>query len=466
MHQLNRKVKPAVRIGFVVALVVSIAVYVHRLHLGDDIAQLGEKTFVLLKTGVEVMDQRVPVHLATTFKWFPSHEIYAEVDTPVLGHPVVNAISYLPAEAFEDKELSACLVRYRAIDEQWGWGASNIIVNDKKIGWYVDVFKNVPAYAHAWLKDNTKDWYAMFDDDTYMLPSTLAQAVEGKNPNDVIYLGRNLGQQPSFGYGGSGIVFSRGAMKAMFGTTKESAQAGLLDSMHLAYGWCCGDAVICYLLSEKHDEHHFRDHMEFHDDAALFQGCPLDEFISTFRHWCDPIGSFHHSKGGDYDLIARWYERLRLERGKNYRPTYFDYYEEFTLPHVAEEVPDWKAFHSSEFGDGKSLTDVTSKEDCKEKCRLDTACFQWSFQEGGDCNLIINGVVPGMARNKYLPGWNGKPSTVGYMVERILEKRLNSALTCDPINHGELPEERTEGWLLRLTADGPIPPKLNSLLDM
>lgn len=449
-------------------LLICIGLYVHSLHLGDEIAQLGDRTFVLLKTGVEVMDQRVPIHLHTTFKWFPHHEIYAEVDTPVLGHPVVNAISYLPAEGFQDENLGSVLVRYRAIDEQWGWGASNVVVHGKNIGWHVDVFKNVPSYALAWLKDPTKDWYVMLDDDTYMLPSTLAKAVEGKNPEEMYYLGRNVGQNPFFAYGGSGMVFSRGALKAMFGVTKESTQAAVMNSMELAYGSCCGDIVICYLYGQQaHDFDHIRDHLEMHDDSGLFQGTNLWEFIAAFRHWCDPVGSFHHGKAGDYDMISRWYDRLRQERGKNYRPTYYDYYEEFIMPHVAVEIEGWIVDHSEEFEDSVSFSheDAPTRWKCKELCETDQTCMQWSFREGQRCKLIRNGVVAGQAYNEYKPNYDAKEHVVGYMVTRIIAHRKNPRNFCDPINSGKaLPLDKTEGWLHRQLESGPIPVPLNNFL--
>lgn len=119
----------------------SIVLYIRSLRTVDDVVQVGRNTFVLLKTGAEVMDEKVPLHLYKTFKWFPHHEIYADVDTPVLGQPVVNIFSYLPTNVFNDRILGTVLVRYRAMDEQWGWGSNKIVVNGRKIGWFLDALR-------------------------------------------------------------------------------------------------------------------------------------------------------------------------------------------------------------------------------------------------------------------------------------------------------------------------------------
>ncbi|KAJ3067706.1 hypothetical protein HDU98_009108, partial [Podochytrium sp. JEL0797] len=72
----------------------------------------------------------------------------------------------------------------------------------------------------------SKGWYIMFDDDTYLLLDNYSAHLETLNPADEWYLGQpnlfagcdgvtNFGDGPSFANGGTGIVVSRGAMTKM-----------------------------------------------------------------------------------------------------------------------------------------------------------------------------------------------------------------------------------------------------------
>lgn len=307
----------------------------------------------------------------------------------------------------------------------------------------------------------------MLDDDTFILPTTFAAAIEGKDPEKPFYLGRRIGGKQHFAYGGAGIVFSRGAMKIMFGESKESAAASASDAANMVLSICCGDLFTAQYYSEKiGDKEHFEDDLESDDVSKFFQGMHPLQFISAFNHWCDPIGSFHHGNSGEYDAIGRWYDSLVEERGKSYRPTYYDYYEEYIMPHVAPELDGWIAKRTTKKGVITfSSEEAPTKWKCKELCEADERCMQWSFSEGDKCKLIRDGVVAGQAFNEYSPDWNKKVHAMGYMVSRIIDNRKNPENICDPMATDQVvPLERTEGWLLRKLESGPIPPQANSYL--
>lgn len=441
--------------------------------LQDDVAKICDKTYLLLKAGTETMESRVPVHMATTLKAFRHHQIYSDSDVPIFGQPVVNIIKYSTKALFSDSVLMVYKLRYREIVESWGWGARNIIIDGRKIGWYVDIFKNIPAYAHAWSHDKSKDWYFMIDDDTFLLPSSFAAAVAGKNPDDVLIIGRNVGYNWFFAYGGSGIVLSRGAMKLMYGQGTEAARAAV-DSMHdNLKSNCCGDIAVTDMLNMVANNVHmtpeeYMRYVDFQDDSAIFQGGPRDELIAAFRNWCTPIGSFHHGTAASYNEIFVWAENLRKERGGNYAPTYYDFYERYIMPHVTTELIGWTAYHNAEYGDNAVFhadsPECASADSCRNACENELTCMQWSYEPGSRCVLVNNGVVAGQAKNEYSPDGYGKEFVMGYMPSRIIEHRKNASLVCDPINTDVDKIVHTEGWLYKQFKEGSLPFDLKSLV--
>jgi len=92
-----------------------------------------------------------------------------------------------------------------------------------KLGWQLDVYKNIPAFKLLYDTYPNAKWYMMVDDDTYVFLSNLKKRLSYYNPDDKLYLGASwpipTGCFPSwsmarFAHGGAGIILSRGAMLA------------------------------------------------------------------------------------------------------------------------------------------------------------------------------------------------------------------------------------------------------------
>ncbi|ORX43262.1 hypothetical protein BCR36DRAFT_415674 [Piromyces finnis] len=95
-----------------------------------------------------------------------------------------------------------------------------------KLGWQLDVYKNIPAFKLLYDTYPNAKWYVMVDDDTYVFLSNLKKRLSFYDPDEKLYLGANwpipTGCYPSwqnarFAHGGAGIILSHAAMLAFVG---------------------------------------------------------------------------------------------------------------------------------------------------------------------------------------------------------------------------------------------------------
>lgn len=416
--------------------------------------KLAHNTFLLVKTSANRVDNRMPAHFGTSFKWYRTHATYADAPLQVLGEDVVDALSYYPKDVIDQEtNLAAYKVRQVCSAEDWGWSPDMLTVQQNSPNFMLERYKSLPALAHAWFTDNSKDWYLLINDNTLFLPSTLSSAIAGHKASDVVYLGRSFGDdESSYASSGSGILLSHGAMKALFGENGELAAEAIPRSVKFAgndaHG---GDAVIAALLADRLGHSGFKKGLEYKFDAGTFQGAHITGTKVHFDRWCDPVGSFSRMRPAEFYTVDRWYQALTLENA-DYRPTTFDFYQEFIQPHVADVLEGWNARYGAE-GERNRLVYLpddpagSSRDACIEQCAQSERCYQWSYNKLKGCRLILDGVVAGFVRQNRD---TNDEAAMGYMVDRMLRRRR--VIKCDPLDmHGE--QEKSEGWVFNHTQE-------------
>ncbi|GMM52240.1 hypothetical protein DASB73_032030 [Starmerella bacillaris] len=412
-------------------------------------SRLGNKAFVTIVTNTGDMEKRLSVHIARTFGWFPNNAVYSDEDAVVLGYPVTNIMRYLPEESFSLPGLKNFLVRHRAISEQWSWEGVPIIVDAENANESYNHFKIIPALAHSWVTDKYRNWYVLLTDETFILPATLATIVEGKDPEEVHYLGRTH-RDSEYAFGGAGIVLSRGAMKKLFGDTNLEANNAIKESVKVAAETDNGDKVLYEMLKKAAGTTIGRE-LQSNVYTGIFQGTSVNKFFSSFDHWCETVGTFYKSDPLEYDMLADWYNSLKSEKGSNYRPTYYDFYERFTMPLVAIERPDWILETDNEADTHFISFEESSEKDCINECRSLTNCYQWSFTENKGCTLFKNVLSRGKAYNDHWEGYQPEHASIcGYMYDRIDIGRKEGKYSCDN-------PESEEGTLVRQLSFGRFP---------
>lgn len=418
--------------------------------------KITDRTFLLLKTGVEVAYTRLPAHFDTSFDIFPHHAVYADTSDVIDGMPMFDAISFLDEETLNHPALEAYRVRRQASKYGWHWGSDRVNVpGDPKGGWNLDRFKNVPAFAHAYLNNPGFDWYYMMDADSYITASTLEQVTKDKNVSEPIYLGKAVGAGTDiFAHGGSGILFSRGAMELMFGSTEETAMEAVALSGSHAVHECCGDEVASFVYRNR-TRHEPGNTLQY-NEVGQFQGDPPSHQHVMFNEWCKPVGTFHFLSPWDVVDIYKW----EISKGDKILH-YADFYHDFIMPGAVAEKNDWFIDYSNS-GIDKVVYDhqydeAHDKQKCIQACHNDENCTMWEILRGESCVLFRQSVARGKAMNRYSKDWEDKWSetTVGYMVDRIKDFRTHQS--CDPAN------DKSEGWAFTAVEPGKIDLKPASL---
>lgn len=427
---------------------------------------LAARTFVVLISSTSTAYSRLPGHIEHTFKWFPHHRIYSDREFSILGEHVVDPIQIYPEQLLkEDPNLKFRELNEIPVKKMWHWQPDEFVINKWPLIQYFGKYMAMPALADAWCTSKSEDWYLLLKDSTFFLPSTLSAAISGKDPNDVVFLGRAGGDRSIYAETGPGVILSKGAMKFMFGNSCSSAHREAIDSGYFARSVGSAGEIIAERLSLRRQT--VKKELERDFTQARFQGRTLVETKAHFNAWCKPLGSFDGLKTPDMKAIAEWYDILEI-RYPGYVPTYSDFYEQFISLHVKPILQGWLAHFPETFLRGKetvcrhsvdeldtelnseSADTVNNEVDltqtffralddpigqsaikCRAQCELNARCYQWSHNSMSGCELILDGVVAGVAFNDRRCEYIGERAKMGYMVDRINKRRQEAS--CDPL---------------------------------
>lgn len=430
--------------------------------------EYASKVFIMIKTGGDVMWNRLPLHLWTTLTHFPQFGLYSDKSGMIGGYEVIDILSHLSPELQNSEKLAQHKLVEQMQTEAWGWDVGDLNMGE---GWNMDKFKNFPMLADAYERasDDT-DWFVFMDADSYLLGGSLLAMLKEFDPKQKLYLGNGAGgfyeDAPLFfGHGGSGAVLSRGLVDALF--SKKDKHQMVQYYLEKYYEQCCGDAMMGYIIYEETSvilnspdtdihgvgegrvEQNFYPHFRPDFNApGPFQGNQPYRTSVWQDNWCEPLVSFHALSPHDVEILWEWDQMLSRGMVLGY-----DWYRDFILPYILEERDYW------DIGEGDvSITDYQeglaphiSVDDCRKACQNKPECLGWRLKDQ-QCHLHTKGVQRGRAQNEYHKRYEGRVVS-GWMLDRIRQIRVNAP--CDPLEWNE--KDRTfndrngtsEGWYFR-----------------
>lgn len=344
------------------------------------------KTFVMIKTGGNVMWDRLPIHLWTTLTHFSQFALYSDKSGMIGGHEVIDILATLPPDLLKSENLKQHQLVQQMQSEAWGWDVADLDTNE---GWAMDKFKNFPMLAHAYehASDDT-EWFLFMDADSYLLGGSLLEFLKEYDPREKLYLGnpaKGFFQDTGlwFGHGGSGVVVSRGLADALFAGRDK---AEMIDHyLNKYYDECCGDAMMGYIIYEEtstvldsldteiHDVGEYREKQNLLPHFHPLNENPFSPFqgnqpyrTQVYRNtWCEPLISFHSLGPHDVEILWEWDQMMAPGMVLEY-----DWYRDFILPYLMESRSGW------DIGEGDitikehrdDLAPHASKSDCRKAC--------------------------------------------------------------------------------------------------
>lgn len=473
---------------------------------------IADRTFYMLKTGAEVMWDRLPIHLETTLKRFPHHQIYSDAPAQIGNESVLDIVANATAE-IRDEQLSPYHALRSQYDNAWGWQADKLKMEDLNTGWTTDKFKNIPMAYHAYLNaPKSCDWFVFADDDTYMHSQSLGALLSDLNPKDSHYIGSvalidggfalsgkvwekrvklaKVGEEPEglvFAHGGSGVIVSRGALDALFWDPQRNFYL-VQKYSELGMNLCCGDAMFGYMLREETelDVNAAFTNGELETDPFFGEGVGETKlFLGRKEGECQRVISWHHLEPESIQRLFDW-ERTVMNRKPEggISVMYSDVYADFILPYIQPARDYWRIkadadtyrgdinvfyvedkemqFESDEVKqavDDADFAPAANDENCKLACDLHPKCLAYMFEaEFGDepssCRLEHTVIMRGTNTHPYLGTEESLQYVVsGYNVDRI--RKLRAQEKCDWLEYDEETQSyndnelEREGWYFR-----------------
>lgn len=289
---------------------------------------------LILKTGEEVMWERLPTQFLTFFSgentmFLDKFMIVSDLNSRFGPHSVFNGIQ-LGRDILLNKtnaldSSSASSQNSSSLDKTWATrlafmeqearlkslqssklqAAAKSGLTEKELnsvkesqGWKNDAKKNIPGMRAVFEKFPNEDWYFMFDDDTWIVWNNMLVALDKIAP-DQHYMGiggyfigcggvKEYGVGPMFAHGGSGILLSHHAASHIASDDNRARQC-------LQRHWSCwaGDVQLSLCL---HDANINFTRPKF-TDKHRYDFLPWNPFNKDFP-WADnpcarPL-TFHH----------------------------------------------------------------------------------------------------------------------------------------------------------------------------
>ena len=402
---------------------------------------------LLLKTGSSTLWRRVPFHLLTTFAsgQVPNYVLYSDVEEQlsqdvqaidVLANvtDILRQYSPLGYEIYQKQQAVNPSNNYYEQAGLPGDAVSSKVGSDgNPDGWVLDRYKFLPMLSHAWKHWQDIKYYVYIEDDTYIFWPNLIRYLQTLSPSEVAYFGAFSGEgNATFAQGGSGIVFTQGLMKAVFG---GDGVPTLEQYGSFTTSACCGDMVLGKILRDfgVQVNRGTWGTLSFRPEPPWRTG--FDE-----RGWCLPIYTFHHVHQRDMAMLNALEKKL-ISTGQQ-DILFRDVYLEMIAPHLdKDEISNWDNFATQwtstpgqpfaqtwPLAMGLETLNSTaayeSKQGCRDACLALESCLSWRYAERS-CALD-SAVIWGRAVYYDTP----EETLVSGWIRKRIEKVLLS-ITCD-----------------------------------
>ncbi|KUJ09645.1 uncharacterized protein LY89DRAFT_690100 [Mollisia scopiformis] len=400
-----------------------------------------EDVLLIFKTGASTIWRRMPLHLTTTLSngRIPHSVIYS--DLPEQLSSTISAIDVLTNSssiiqkfdpsayaAYQDQQSPSHLNTYREHARLPGDEPPDATAGNQP-GWLLDKYKFLPMLAHAQRNWPNLKWYIYIEDDTFIFWDNVLSYLSTLEPDDEpSYYGAYSGEgNNTFAQGGSGLVFSRSLMSAVFSgdNIPDLEKYGNETSQS-----CCGDIMLGKVL---------RDYGVYVNRGTYGTGSfrPEPPWKTGFDDWswCAPVFTFHHLHQRDILQLSELERKRRaLDAG---RPVIFrDVYMELIAPYLTKpKLTNWDNF-ASRYVFGSNATDPveedlnsidhavleaapSSAEACRKACLAIPNCMGWRHDSANEkCGMDT--VVKLGREPDPQPHWEAKTViTSGWILERI-----------------------------------------------
>jgi Fringe-like len=256
---------------------------------------------LLLKTGVNEVEQRLPVLKRTLFNCARHVLVYSDVKQNFQGTYIHNALTHLPRYLdVEDPDL----IHYNNLQDAYVNGTAASI--NREAGWKLDRYKYMPMMQSAYKLYPNAKWYVFVETDTALLWSNLVTWLSQMDPTVPKYIGSQVvgskapdGKDYIFAHGGSGFIVSNAAAK-MFVTALQTKEWNL-KFFNFAKNDCCGDAALAKALWELG----IRITPAFPNSSG-----ETPESVADYnKDWCFAPVFFHHMNQNQIEQVYLFDER-------------------------------------------------------------------------------------------------------------------------------------------------------------
>ncbi|CAK4026167.1 hypothetical protein D6C94_03490 [Lecanosticta acicola] len=393
-----------------------------------------DETLVILKTGATELQDRLPVHLKTTFRCYPHYIIVSDHAEAFQGETIRDVLG--TSVSTEKLDAHADFGLYRRLrdsgrkaleiselsgseSQETNWSG-----NRGNRGWKVDKWKFLPMVNSTYYEFPQFRWYVFLEADTYVMWATLLQYLQALDSRKEYYLGNQMViGEDVFAHGGSGFVVSNPAMKVMVDYYRQ--YKGELEA-YTDWHWA-GDCVLGMAFKKaKIPLTYAWPIIQEGYPGVVPYGKRNDASIPDPRKrlWCYPTASFHHVSPEMVEDLWEFEMQWLEKKGKDEKPwlRHKEFFEQYLLPRMRETSTDWDSENDLDQGLGLSL------DECEAKCKATAECMQWSLEKNGGLCKIRND--PGLGKYK-------ANVTSGWMYDRIVKFTQDQAPCGD------------EGWILK-----------------
>jgi len=250
---------------------------------------------IVLKTGASERD-KTKTALSTLLACSPAVIVLSDMEDEVEGHHVIDILADLPQSYAIDN------LDWTAYESQKATVSESKQVYKRPGGWKLDRFKFLPMIEKAFEMNPDADWYFFVEVDTYFFWDTLYRLIDRLDASERHYVGSAApgSNHTFFGYGGAGLLMSRGLMRGLLHQRMERLSVKYEQWVR---DDCCGDAILAYVVREELG-------VRIHNAYPTFSGEALDALGVSEGNWCAPLLTLHRVTPELMERLWRW-ERCR-----------------------------------------------------------------------------------------------------------------------------------------------------------
>ncbi|KAH8649130.1 hypothetical protein BX600DRAFT_517523 [Xylariales sp. PMI_506] len=369
-----------------------------------------EDVFLIVRTGANEAPEKLPAHFDTTLRCLPktSYGIWSDLEEEIGGYHVGNALDEIPGDIIKN---NADFAYYRRLQEKgrtafsseeiasWATAPNSASGRDTP-GWKLDKWKFLPLADKAYRQRPDAKWFIYTECDGYINWTNMLHWLDRLDSSKPYYLGMQMQiGDVVFAYGGASFVISNQAMKKL--VNQHATNPGVYEDF-TSHHWA-GDCVLGKVLKDAGVELSWA-------WPTFFGDMPFDmDYNATFgapdvHPWCYNAMTWHHLGPADLQEVAAYEQKWNLEHSKLLR--HGDVFRNLVLPKIAPVRESWNNLSADEESSKKSI------EACRQACRSQSTCIQFSYEEGTQTCKVSTVLKLGHAETK-------KRVTSGWMMDRI-----------------------------------------------